>query len=388
MSSEKIGLKIYNLAKEIWSYPRSLTGKGNVKTLQRFAKICPNLNIKYVRSGQKFYDWKIPDEWNVKEAYIIDPNGKKICDFSKNNLHLVGYSTPIDKIISLKDLKPHLHTLKNQKNAIPYVTSYYLKNWGFCLSQNQKNKLKEGKYRVKINSTLKKGKLHYGEILIKGKIKKEIFLSTYICHPSLANNEISGMTLGIFLSNWINKLKNKRYSYRIIFIPETIGSIMYISKNKNFNKYKWVDRGGDERQYCSAGVDLPVATLMRTKYGEYKEYHTSLDKLGTVVTAKGLGESFNIYTKIIEALENNNKLKFKIFCEPFLSKRNIYPTIHDAPNSEIMITADMLRHILSYADGNNDLIDIANLLDLPIWKLYPYIEILKKNKLIKYFYEN
>lgn len=430
MSSEKIGLKIYNLAKEIWSYPRSLTGKGNVKTLQRFAKICPNLNIKYVRSGQKFYDWKIPNEWNVKEAYIIDPNGKKICDFSKNNLHLVGYSTPIDKFISLKDLKPHLHTLKNQKNAIPYVTSYYLKNWGFCLSQNQKNKLKEGKYRVKINSTLKEGKLHYGEILIKGKIKKEIFLSTYICHPSLANNEISGMTLGIFLSNWINKLKNKRYSYRIIFIPETIGSIMYISKNlkklkknvdagfnitcvgdersysylpskygntlsdkiilhvlkygvKKFNKYKWVDRGGDERQYCSAGVDLPVATLMRTKYGEYKEYHTSLDKLGTVVTAKGLGESFNIYTKIIEALENNDELKFKIFCEPFLSKRNIYPTIHDAPNSEIMITADMLRHILSYADGNNDLIDIANLLYFPIWKLYPYIEILKKNKLIK-----
>ena len=277
---------------------------------------------------------------------------------------------------------------------------------------------------------LKKGKLHYGEILIKGKLKKEIFLSTYICHPSLANNEISGMTLGIFLSNWINKLKKKRYSYRIIFIPETIGSIMYINKNlkklknnmdagfnitcvgdeknysylpskygntlsdkvilhvlkysvKKFNKFKWTDRGGDERQYCSAGVDLPVATLMRSKYGLYKEYHTSLDKLGTVVTAKGLGQSFDAYKKIIEALENNYKLKFKLRCEPFLSKRNIYPTMYDAPNSERMITSDMLRHILSYADGNNDLIDIANLIDCPIWKLYPYVNVLKKNKLIK-----
>ena len=173
MYSEKIGLKIYNLAKEIWSYPRSLTGKGNIKTLNKFSEICPNLNIKYVRSGQKFYDWKIPNEWNVREAYIIDPNGKKICDFKENNLHLVGYSIPVDTVISLKKLKPHLHSLKNLKNAIPYVTSYYSRDWGFCMTENQKKKLKEGNYKVKIDSTLKKGKLHYGEILIKGKIKKD-----------------------------------------------------------------------------------------------------------------------------------------------------------------------------------------------------------------------
>lgn len=422
-----IGKNIYNFSKKIWSYNRSLTGKGVLNTLNDIKKIIPSLKIKNVKSGKKAFDWNVPNEWEIKDAYIINPEGNKICSLKKNNLHLVGYSYPINKKMKFSELNKKLYSLPKMPNAIPYNTSYYNKDWGFCISHNERKKLsKKGLYKVYINSKIKKGFLHYGELLIKGKSKKEVFISTYICHPSMANNEISGPAVLTYIAKWISGLKNRRYSYRIIFIPETIGSIVYLSKNlkqmkknilfgynltcvgdernysiipskysntitdkislhviKNiYSKYKvynWKDRASDERQYCSPGIDLPVVTLCRTKPGNYKEYHTSLDKLGTVVTSKGLEGGFELVKKCLEAIEFNFHPITKIKGEPFLSKRKLAGAINEEYEHSIY---KKITDMLTYCDGKNDLIDIAEKLDIPVWKLYDICLILKKNKLI------
>ena len=419
--------QIYKFAKKIFNYPRSITGIGVRQTLKEIAKILPEIKIASVNSGTKVFDWKVPLEWKVDDAYILTPDGKKICDFKKNNLHLVGYSTPINKIITKKQLLKKLFSLPDQPDAIPYVTSYYKKNWGFCISENQKSNLPDGKYKVFIDSKHFKGKLNYGELVLKGKSKKEVFLSTYICHPALANNEISGPSLLTYLSKWI-KSKKRRYTYRIIFIPETIGSITYLSKNlrslkknirygyniscvgddRNFSflesrngntltdkltihvlnkkkikykKYTWLNRGSDERQYCSPGIDLPVCSLMRTKHGLYKEYHTSLDKLGTVVTQNGLQKSFNLYKSCIEQIENNILPISTIPCEPQMSKRGLYPTISTKKSG---LKVRKMMDILSLSDGNNSVNDLSNILNINTKYIYKTLKMLKKNKLIKF----
>jgi len=429
-----IGNKIYNLCKVLFPHNRSLTGNGNRITLNILKKYCPKLKIKHVPSGTKVFDWTVPKEWNVKEAWIKDSNNKKIADFSKNNLHLVGYSKSVKKQIPLKKLEKNLHYLRQLPNAIPYVTSYYKEDWGFCISYNAKKKLRNGKYKVLIDSQLKKGNLNYGEILIPGKEKKEIFLSTYICHPSMANDNLSGMTVSIFLAKWL-QLKKRKFSYRIVFVPETIGSITYLKKNhktmkkniiagfnvtcvgdnksysylpsrlgltladkvalhvlkwtnKNFKKYTWLDRASDERQYCSPGIDLPVATIARTIYGMYKEYHTSLDNLKNVVSPKGLQGGYDILKKTIEVLENNCVPKTVFSCEPFMSKRNMYPKIskcnYDGNKSPGVGKINKnIMDLISYSNGKNTLLDIAERCDLPVWDLYPIVEILEKEKIIK-----
>ena len=427
--NKKIGEKIYSLAKLMWKYNRSITGEGVLKTLEQLKKICPLLKIKKVPSGTKAFDWKVPLEWKVNGAYVIDPKGKKILDFSKNNLHLVGYSVPTSKTLNFKDFNKKLYSLPKQPTAIPYITTYYNKDWGFCISHNERKKLKKGSYKIKIDTKLFRGNLNYGEIIIKGKSKKEIFLSTYICHPSMANNELSGPTLTIYLAKWLQSKKNLNYTYRIIFIPETIGSIAYLSKNlkymkkntyagfnitcvgdsrtysylpsrngntisdliakhvlkwtyKNFKYYSWNERGSDERQYCAPGIDLPIATIMRSKYGCYPEYHTSLDKLGTVVTTKGLGGSYEVFTKVLNAIEKNFYPKYKILGEPHLSKRNLYPTLSSKENYNNQNTK-LLMNLLTYSDGTKSLLEIADICDVPIWDLYLLSEILIKLKLIK-----
>ena len=377
MKAKKIiGSEIHQFAKELWPINRSITGEGARETLKRISKHIPKLNISSIPSGTKVFDWTVPKEWDVKEAYIIGPNGKKICDFSNNNLHLVGYSIPFEGEISFDELKKHLYTLPNQPNAIPYITSYYKERWGFCLSQDQFNTLGNGTYKVVIKASLFDGELNYGELLIKGKSDKEIFLSTYICHPSMANNELSGSTVVTFLAKWLQETDMLNYSYRIIFVPETIGSITYLSKNyknmknkifagfnvscvgddrsysylpsrngktisdlvakhvlkwidSNFIKYTWLDRASDERQYCSPGIDLPIASIMRTKYGEYPEYHTSLDNLENVVTPKGLEGGYLAIKKAIEAIEKNKYYKATVLCEPMMSKRGLYSTLNE-----------------------------------------------------------
>ena len=427
MSNSLILKKIWSLSNALWPISRSITGKGTLTTLKIIKKILPNLKIKSVKTGYKAFDWEVPNEWNIKNGYIITPSGNKICDFKKNNLHVIGYSAPVNQVISFADLKKNLYSLPKQPRAIPYVTSYYKKRWGFCIADKDKKKLKKGNYKVFIQSNFSIGKLNYGEILIKGKTKKEIFISTYVCHPSMANNEISGPVTTTFLTQWINNLKKTKYSYRIIFIPETIGSLVYLSKNlkkmkKNiiaglvmtcmgdernysflptkyensfvdkviskvlkdkkikYKKFNWSDRGSDERQYCSPGVDLPVASLMRTKYGEYPEYHTSLDRLGTVVTKKGILQSLELIKKCISTIENNYFPKYKILGEPMLSKRGLYAdlSIKHKYNKKFNI-----NDILTWADGKNDVIDISERCNLSFDETCEILKICKNKKLIR-----
>tara|TARA_A100000164_G_scaffold325364_1_gene310402 strand:- start:616 stop:1896 length:1281 start_codon:yes stop_codon:yes gene_type:complete len=422
-----IGKEIHDFARELWPINRSITGKGIRETLMRISKHLKNFKIKSLPTGTKVFDWTIPKEWNVNEAYIITPSGQKICDFSKNNLHLVGYSTPFKGNVNLKELKNHLHTLPDQPKAIPYITSYYEKKWGFCISQEQFETLENGTYKVVIDSNLFKGKLNYGELLIKGKNDKEIFLSTYICHPSMANNELSGPAVVTFLAKWLQEHNKHEFTYRIIFIPETIGSISYLSVNykamkkkifagfnvscvgdekaysyvpsrngktisdlvarhvlkhidSNFIEYSWLDRGSDERQYCAPGIDLPIASILRSKYGKYPEYHTSLDNLKNVVTPKGLYGGYWAIRKALEAIEKNKKYIVTVLCEPQMSKRGLYynDTLKKS-NKEIKLMMDLI----SLCDGENSLLEIAEILKMPIWELYKSVDELIDNKVIR-----
>lgn len=421
-----IGNEIYKFAQELWPINRSITGEGLRKTLSQISKHLPALKIKSVKSNTKVFDWKVPKEWSVKEAYIITPSGKKICDFSKNNLHLIGYSTPFKGSITLDELKKHLYTLPEQPNAIPYITSYYNERWGFCITKEQFDTLENGTYKVIIDTNLFDGVLNYAELFIKGKNDKEIFLSTYVCHPSMANNELSGPTVVTFLAKWLQQISETEYSYRIIFIPETIGSITYLSRNykdmknkvfagfnvtcvgddraysyvpsrngftisdliakhvlkwtdPNFVNYSWFDRGSDERQYCAPGIDLPVASILRSKYGEYPEYHTSLDDLKKVVTPKGLDGGYWAIRRAIEAIERNKTYMISILCEPQMGKRGLYPTLSTKnPKGEIKF----MMNFLSLCDGKNSLLEIADRLKVPIWDLYKLVEKLENHNLI------
>tara|TARA_Y100000590_G_scaffold444423_1_gene575150 strand:- start:4062 stop:5363 length:1302 start_codon:yes stop_codon:yes gene_type:complete len=424
-----IGNKIHELATLLWPINRSITGEGNRKTLAILKKIVNNLKIYEVKSGKKIYDWVIPDEWNIKAAWIKNINGKKIIDFKDNNLHIVSYSSPVNQTMTLKELKKNLYSIPSMPKAIPYVTSYYKKNWGFCIEYEKLKKLKNDKYKVLIDSNFKKGSLTYGEILLKGKTKKEIFISTYICHPSMANNELSGPTILIFIAKWLKELKNRYYSYRIVFVPETIGSLTYIHQNfkslktnviagfnltcigdereytyidsrdgntiadkvvahtykfalKKYQNFSWLDRGSDERQYCSPDINLPLVTLMRSKFDRYPEYHTSLDNLKKVVTPKGLNESYNLIKKIICVFENNFKYKVNFIGEPHFTKYNLYHSVSNKNSSNSNVDYKILRNIISYCDGNNNLLDIANKLNCPVWELYDRINMLEKLKII------
>ena len=420
-----IGKKMYEMAEVLWPINRSITGEGVRKTLGIIKSEIPNLEIHEIPSGTKVFDWEVPPEWAINEAYILDSSGNKILDFKDNNLHVVNYSISVDKVISLSELEKHLHSIPNQKDAIPYVTSYYKKRWGFCISEQQRKKLKKGNYRVCIDSSLFDGSLTYGELLLPGKDKKEIFFSTYICHPSMANNELSGPVVVTQLIKLLMSKKSLRYSYRLIFIPETIGSISYLSKNikemknniiagcnvtcvgderdysfipsrngesladyhllhvlkhycPNFKSYSFLDRGSDERQYCSPGVDLPLVTFCRSKFFEYPEYHTSLDDL-SLISPKGLFNSYQVLKHFIESFENNYIINHTILCEPNLGKRGLYPTLGLKEND---IMSNRRLDFLAYADGSS-MIEIAEKIDLPIWDLYKVMDELLENNLIK-----
>ena len=424
--------KYYNIAKtKLFPITRSLTGDGVKKTLNIIQKELPKLKIKKFKSGIKVFDWNIPEEWNVTDAYVIDKYNNRIIDFKKNNLHLVGYSIPIKKNITKKELFKNLYFLKNQPKAIPYITYYYKRRWGFCISYNEYKILDKryslnDKFKVVINSNLnKKGNLNYGELILKGKSKKEILISTYICHPSMANNELSGPIVSMGLINYFkNKKLNK--TLRFVFIPETIGSISYLSKNlkylkenviggynlscigderqhscmfskyqnspsdeavieaykllkiKNYKVYPFLKRGSDERQYNSPGIDLKISSIFRTKYSEYPEYHTSLDNFN-LVTLKGCVGGFNVARKSIEILLERIYPKCKIMCEPQMGKRGLYPTL--STKNENKLTRSYMD-FLQYADGTNSLEKISNLIKLDLKSVRKIYQILFKNFLI------
>lgn len=420
---------MYDLLKDLFPICRSLSGNGNRQTLKKLQEIVPELQIHEVPTGTQVFDWTIPKEWNIRDAWIKNSNGEKIIDFKETNLHVMGYSTPIHKKINLKNLLDIVYTLPEQPELIPYVTSYYKERYGFCMSENLKNSLVEDEYEIFIDSDLKEGSLTYGDILIKGEEEKEILIDTYICHPSMANNELSGPAVAIHLAKWLKERKNNRYTYRFTFVPETIGALAYlkehidtmkkntvagfvltcigdektysyiespyantladkVAKNilkyhyPNYEVYKYLERGSNERQYCSSNANLPVCSITRSKYGKYPEYHTSADNL-TFVTGKGLQGSFNLYKKIIIALENNYKYKINVTGEPQLGKRGLYSTISKKNSADA--TRNMMNFI-AYANGENDLIDISNIINTNIEDLIPIIKnledagLLDKNK--------
>ena len=422
-----IGLEIHNLAKQLWSINRSITGKGVRTTLDLIKQHLPGLEVKAIPSGTEVFDWKVPKEWHADEAYIVTPSGEKICDFKVNNLHLLGYSTSFEGSMSLEELKEHLYTLPEQPEAIPYITSYYKERWGFCLSQNQYDQLEDGEYRVKIEAKHFDGVLNYAELVLPGKTQEEVFLSSYICHPSMANNELSGPTVVTYLAKWLSELSNRYYTYRIVFIPETIGSITYLSGNykemkektiagfnvscvgddraysylpsrngntlsddvakhvlkhidPGFKSYTWLDRGSDERQYCAPGIDLPIASIMRTKYGQYPEYHTSLDDLDNVVTPNGLDGGYWSIRKAIEAIERNKQYRVTVLGEPQMGNRGLYPTLSTKKSGE---QVRLMMDVISLCDGENTLLQIAESLSTPVWELYVIVD-----KLVLAHYKN
>lgn len=420
-----VGEYMYDLIRELFPECRSLTGNGVRRTFSVLGREIKSLEVQEVPSGTRCFDWVVPAEWNVRDAFVIDPLGRKILDFKVNNLHLLGYSLPFDGYVSLDELNEHLYSLPDQPDLIPYVTSYYSPRWGFCISQRQRDLLPLGKYRVKIDTQLSEGSLTYGEAFLPGEDKREILLSTYICHPSLANDNLSGPVLAVALWRWLAS-RQRRFSYRFVFVPETIGAIAYISKNLDhlkdktyagyiltcvgddravsflpsrngdtvvdrvtrhvlrhsepgYREFSFLDRGSDERQYCSPGVDLPVASIMRSKYGTYPEYHTSGDDLN-LVSPSGLKKSFDIYTKCLDVLEKNMSYAVTCCCEPQLGKRGLYPTI------SLKGSADDVRvymNLLAYMDGDNDLIDIAERLGLSVDVLIPLVDKFLKNDLLK-----
>ncbi|MDT0645909.1 DUF4910 domain-containing protein [Zunongwangia sp. F260] len=426
MTEKNIGNVMYGWAKDLFPINRSLMGAGVRETFNYFKNIIPELEIKSVSTGYKAFDWTVPEEWEIEEAYIENKDGERIIDFKTNNLHVVGYSEPVDEWLNLDELENHLYSLPEQPDAIPYVTSYYKKRWGFCLSENQRRKLEPGDYHVVVKSSFKEGVLNYGEIILPGKSSKEVFLSSYVCHPSMANNELSGPVVTIALTNWIRTLQDRNYTYRIVLIPETLGSIIYLSKHleelkekvfagfnitcigddrcysylpsregntlsdqialhvlqhtaPNFKKYTWLDRGSDERQYCAPGVDLPMATIMRSKYGEYPEYHTSDDNLD-LISPEGLEGGLNALKKAIEVIEHNAVLKSTVYCEPQLGKRGLYPTVSVKGSAN---EARRMMNLISYCDGEHSLLQIANKINAPIWDLYAIVDKLVENKVIK-----
>jgi len=425
--------KFYNLAKKkLFPICRSITGNGVRKTLSEIKKIFPKLKIFQQASQTKVFDWNIPPEWNIKNAYVIDKYGDKIIDFKLNNLHIINYSIPINKYVLKKEFFKHLYSLPRQPQAIPYLTSYYKKYWGFCVTHKQKLSFdkkykKNDRFKVVINTSLNiKGNLTFGELILKGKTKQEILISTYICHPSMANNELSGPVVSMSLINYFLRKKNLKKTIRFLFIPETIGSITYLSKNLNylkknvvggfnlscigddrayscmttkygntlsdkaiisaykklkikFKKFSFLDRGSDERQYNSPGIDLPIASIFRTKYGDYPEYHTSLDNFN-VVSIKGLTGGFKVTKTAVNLLLDMVIPKTPILCEPHMSKRGLYPSLSTKNANK---TVRNYMNFIQYADGKNDLDQISKIINLKFQEVKKIYKLLKSKKVVE-----
>jgi len=423
----QVGKEMYQLMSELYPICRSITGNGVRETLGKIKRIVP-IEVHEVASGTKVFDWTVPKEWNIKDAYVKNSKGEKIIDFKKSSLHILNYSVPIQKKVSLRELKEHLFTLPEHPDWIPYRTSYYSENWGFCISHNQFIKLEEDTYEVCIDSSLENGHLTYGEYYIKGEISDEVLISTHICHPSLCNDNLSGIVLATSLAKYLSQA-SLRYSHRFLFIPGTIGSITWLCLNEpkvskikhglvvvcvgdsgkftykktrqqdadidkivahvlkhSNNDFEIIDffpYGYDERQYCSPGFDLPVGCLMRTPHGQFSEYHTSADNLD-FVKLENLAISFSTYLAVLNILGNNKKyLNQNPKCEPQLGKRGLYHKTGGHDDSKAFQLA--MLWVLNLSDGKNSLMDISERAKLGFDLIKGAADILAEHGLLKEF---
>ena len=422
--NRKFNFKIMKWANDLFPICRSLTGEGNRKTLRYIKKINRNFKIKNFKSGEKFYDWKIPLEWKIKNAYIKDKLGLKIIDFKKNNLYVLNYSTPIKKRLNFSRLKKNIFTLKKSPSLIPYATSYYKRRWGFCMEYKKfKNFRNNQKFDVLIDSKHFKGKMDYAELVIKGKSKKTILICSYICHPSLANNELSGPLVLTALSKI---LKPSKYTIKLLLIPETIGAIAYIKKNlnflrqnlvaginiscvgdkgkfslisslsestyadkislrilkkRNFKKYSFLDRGSNERQFGCQNLNLPFVTICRSRFGDYKQYHTSADNL-KILSEKNLRESTILIRDIIYEIQKNRIFLKNTTCEPFLTKYNLVNLIGGPKKDRYF---QEIQNIVAYVGKDFDIKELSIKLKINFKKVLEIIMKLKKIRILKEF---
>ncbi len=419
---------MYDLMRKLFPINRSITGDGVRETLNLINQEIP-INKTSIKSGELVFDWTVPDEWNATSAKIFDDNNEVIIDFKDNNLFLMSYSIPFSGVMSLEDLKRHIVTNPEKPDWIPYSTSYYRDNWAFCLPFNYVKNMKSGNYRVEIETTKKPGELIYAEAFIDNGSEKDVLISSYICHPSMANDSLSGVVLSVQLYKEIKKLRNLKYNYRFLFTPETIGTICFLNKNKKSiiktleygliatcvgdnNEFTYkktrdgganIDRiveyvfrknrpkskvlnfsplGSDERQYCSPGFNLPVGVLTRSMYGTFDEYHTSADNLN-YVTEESLQESLNMYIKIIKLYEENRKfIRCNPFCEPQMGKYDLYREMGGAGEDNLNNLSQQRMWLLNYADGNTDLLDISAKSNFDVSSLKLASKALIENKLI------
>jgi aminopeptidase-like protein len=425
-TTDPLGRDLYDLAKTLFPFPRSLTGNGVRRTLAEIQKHLPGLAVHEVPSGTRAFDWTVPDEWNVEDAYVLDARGRRVIDWKKNNLHLVGYSVPVDVTLSREELDQHLHSLPNQPTAIPYVTSYYARRWGFCLSHRARRALKKGTYRAVIKSRLAPGSMTYGELLLPGREPAEVLLSTYVCHPSMANNECSGPAVTTFLAKALAARTARRLSYRVVFVPETIGAILYLSRNlealrrstvagyvvtcvgddrvysflpsrlgdtladrmarhvlkhraPRARHYSYLQRGSDERQYGWPGVDLPVASIMRSKYHEYPEYHTSLDDL-KFISPRGLAGAYRVLQETLDGLESNGTFQTTVLGEPQLGPRGLYASLGTKKTDA---RAEDYLNLLAYCDGTRDLLAVAEIIQRPLADCAQWAALLMEHGLLR-----
>ncbi|MDZ4720833.1 MAG: DUF4910 domain-containing protein [Roseiflexaceae bacterium] len=401
------GRAMHVFATELYPICRSITGNGIRSTLGRIGEQIP-LILHEVPSGTAVFDWTVPNEWNIRDAYVANANGERVIDIRRHNLHILSYSTPIHARMPLAELKQHLFTLPDQPDLIPYRTSYYQENWGFCLTHNQLMGLTDGEYEIVIDSTLAPGSLTYAECFLPGATEDEVLISCHACHPSLANDNLSGIVLATWLAQLLGQ-PERRYSYRFVFIPGTIGSITWLARNEahvgrikhglvltclgdpGHTTYKRsrqstaeIDRvvehvlrhtgtayaikdffpyGYDERQYCSPGFNLPVGCLMRTPHGRFAEYHTSADNLD-LVRPEALADSLAKLIAIVQVLEQNRTYRnLNPMCEPQLGKRGLYGAIGGQIDAKSYQLA--LLWVLNYSDGEHALIDIAERSGMP-----------------------
>lgn len=416
------GQDLHDLIKILYPICRSITGNG-VRSTLKILQQHVSLKIHEVKSGSKIFDWTVPLEWNVEDAHITSTSGHRVIDFKQNNLHILGYSMPVCGRYKREELNDHLFSIPDKPNVIPFRTSYYKDNWGFCLSHDQLLKLTDSEYDVYINSSFKHGSLTYGELFLPGKLKQEILISTHICHPSLCNDNLSGIVVSIWLAKILRNL-DRKYSYRFVFVPATIGPITWLFKNRRkvkriknglvitnvgdlgkvtykksrspsyinevmihtlkhysneFNINEFFPYGYDERQYCSPGFDLHVGCFMRTANSEYLEYHTSADNLDFVKPAS-LQDSLMLLLRSLYIIENNDiPINVKPYCEPQLGKYGLYRSLSgEAPVNEMIFL-----WILNMADGKNTLLDIANKANIPFYDIYAAAQVLNECKLIK-----